>query len=208
MSRSVSAGRQRHRHDRGRIVVEACGRTPSWDVIARPIDPRPQHRIRTWSRTTTFRTRRRSAQRSDRLLSRRSLALQATGAASSVGSSSGPDDGSAETRDERYRQRFYSGGEPRIEPCPAICLRRLAAVDDPPESRSAGCSTKAMTREAMKRAVRTVAPPRVTSATSMIVRPVVTSTRRPARVAASSNVCTPVPTSTVTSTRSPRTRPS
>lgn len=50
----------------------------------------------------------------------------------------------------------------------------------------AGCSTRATTREAMKRAVRTGVPLRVTSVTSTIVLPDVTSTRRPARVATTS----------------------
>jgi hypothetical protein len=51
---------------------------------------------------------------------------------------------------------------------------------------SAGCSTRATTRLAMKRAVRTAVPVRVTSLTSTTPRPVLTSTRRPARVAATS----------------------
>ena len=54
----------------------------------------------------------------------------------------------------------------------------------PVRPRSAGCSTSATRRLAMNRAVRTGVPPRVTSTTSTMVRPVVISTRRPARVAA------------------------
>jgi hypothetical protein len=45
---------------------------------------------------------------------------------------------------------------------------------------------------------------RVTSATSTMLREVVTSTRRPSRVAAISNERTPLPVSTSTSTQSPR----
>ena len=56
----------------------------------------------------------------------------------------------------------------------------------------------------MNLAVRTTVPLRVTSETSTTPRPVDTSTRRPAFVAAISNVCTPLPTSTAISTRSPR----
>ena len=52
-----------------------------------------------------------------------------------------------------------------------------------PSGRAAGCSTRASTREAMNRAVRTGVPPRVTSVTSTIPRPWVISTRRPLRVA-------------------------
>jgi hypothetical protein len=51
---------------------------------------------------------------------------------------------------------------------------------------SAGCSTSATTRLAMNRAVRTAVPVLVTSLTSTMPRPVLTSTRRPARVAATS----------------------
>ncbi len=51
-------------------------------------------------------------------------------------------------------------------------------------SSSDGCSTTAITRACMNRAVRTTSPVRVTSVTSTIPRPVVVSTRRPARVAA------------------------
>jgi hypothetical protein len=47
----------------------------------------------------------------------------------------------------------------------------------------AGCSTSATTRLAMNLAVRTGSPVRVTSTTSTMPRPVVISTRRPARVA-------------------------
>ena len=78
-----------------------------------------------------------------------------------------------------------------------------------PEARSsAGCSTRATTRAAMNRAVRTIVPPRVTSETSTTPRLVATSTRRPAREATISNRCTPLPTSTTISTRSPRMQPS
>ncbi len=74
----------------------------------------------------------------------------------------------------------------------------------PPVAPGGGCSTSATTRDAMNRAVRTGVPPRVTSETSTMVRPVVTSTRRPARVATTSKTLTPLPISTVTSTLSPR----
>jgi hypothetical protein len=60
-----------------------------------------------------------------------------------------------------------------------------------------------MSREAMNRPVRTGVPPRVTSVTSTTPRAVVTSMRRPLRVATMSNVCTVPPVSTTTSTRSP-----
>lgn len=52
-----------------------------------------------------------------------------------------------------------------------------------PRASLAGCSTSATTRLAMNLAVRTGSPVRVTSTTSTIPRPVVISTRRPARVA-------------------------
>ena len=68
---------------------------------------------------------------------------------------------------------------------------------------SAGCSTTATTRAAMKRAVRTARPDRVTSVTSTAPLELVISTCRPARVAKMSKRCTPSPTSTTTSTRSP-----
>ena len=62
----------------------------------------------------------------------------------------------------------------------------------------------AITREAMKRPVRTGVPLRVTSATSTTPRAVVTSTRRPALVAVISKVrASPEPVSTTTSTLSP-----
>ena len=51
---------------------------------------------------------------------------------------------------------------------------------------SAGCSTRATTRLAMKRAVLTAVPVLVTSLTSMMPRRLAISTRRPARVAATS----------------------
>ena len=51
---------------------------------------------------------------------------------------------------------------------------------------SAGCSTRATTRLAMNRAVRTAEPLRVSSVTSTSPRRLTTSTRRPARVAATS----------------------
>jgi hypothetical protein len=69
--------------------------------------------------------------------------------------------------------------------------------------RGAGCSTSASTRLAMNCAVRTAVPPRVTSATVTMPRPVDTSTRRPARVASTSYVRTSPPASMTTSTRSP-----
>ena len=78
----------------------------------------------------------------------------------------------------------------------------LAAAGRPS---SYGCSTMATTREERNRAVRTGCPVRVTSATSTMVREVVTSTRRPERVATISNPRTlPLPVSTSTSTLSPR----
>jgi pimeloyl-ACP methyl ester carboxylesterase len=52
--------------------------------------------------------------------------------------------------------------------------------------RGAGCSTRASTRLAMNRAVRTTLPPRVTSDTVTTLRTIDTSTRRPARVALTS----------------------
>ena len=61
-----------------------------------------------------------------------------------------------------------------------------AGMSSPYAGRGAGCSTKARTRLAMNRAVRTGVPPRVNSVTSTTPRPVRTSTRRPARVAATS----------------------
>jgi hypothetical protein len=64
-----------------------------------------------------------------------------------------------------------------------------------------------MSRLAMNRPVRTGVPPRVTSVTSTTPRAVVTSMRRPARLATISNVCTAPPVSTTTSTRSPFTAP-
>ena len=51
---------------------------------------------------------------------------------------------------------------------------------------SAGCSTRATTRLAMKRAVLTAVPVLVTSLTSMMPRRLAISTRRPARVAVTS----------------------
>ena len=69
--------------------------------------------------------------------------------------------------------------------------------------RPAGCSTRASTRLDMKRAVRTTAPPLVTSITSTTPRPVTTSTRRPARVAVTSYVRDVPPASMTISTRSP-----
>ena len=67
----------------------------------------------------------------------------------------------------------------------------------------AGCSTRARTRLAMNLALRTGSPVRVTSATSTMPRPVVISTRRPARVATISYVREPSSAATTTSTRSP-----
>jgi len=55
----------------------------------------------------------------------------------------------------------------------------------------------------MNRPVRTGVPPRVTSLTSTTPRDVVTSIRRPARVASMTKVCVPWPVSTTASTRSP-----
>ena len=61
--------------------------------------------------------------------------------------------------------------------------RRLGLISSATGSSAAGCSTRASTRLARKRAVRTVLPPRVISLTSTTPRPWVTLTRRPARVA-------------------------
>jgi hypothetical protein len=55
----------------------------------------------------------------------------------------------------------------------------------------AGCSTKAISRLAMNRPVRTGVPPRVTSVTSTTPRAVVTSIRRPFFDATMSKVWTP-----------------
>ena len=60
-------------------------------------------------------------------------------------------------------------------------------------------------RFAMNRAVRTGVPLRVTSVTSTMPRPVLISTRRPFRVAATSYMRTLSPASMTISTRSPRT---
>ena len=68
---------------------------------------------------------------------------------------------------------------------------------------SAGCSTSATTRLAMKRAVLTAVPVLVTSLTSMMPRRLAISTRRPARVAVTSYVWVPSPESMTISTRSP-----
>ena len=87
----------------------------------------------------------------------------------------------------------------------AVCagLRRSSAAG----LRVAGCSTSAMTRLDMNRAVRTGAPDRVTSLTSTSPRRVAISTRRPARLAITSYVRDPVPASTTISIRSPFTPP-
>src|SRR4051794_22499146 len=66
-----------------------------------------------------------------------------------------------------------------------------------------GCSTSASTRLAMKRAVRTGVPVRVTSVTSTTPRRLTTSTRRPARVATTSYVRVAPPASIMISTLSP-----
>jgi hypothetical protein len=80
--------------------------------------------------------------------------------------------------------------------------RRSAAA-----ARGAGCSTSAMTRLDMNRAVRTGPPERVTSLTSTRPRRFTISTRRPARVAVTSNVRESDPASMTISTRSPFTPP-
>src|SRR5207249_1968991 len=81
---------------------------------------------------------------------------------------------------------------------------RRRGASSAPGGSAAGCSTMAITREAMKRPTRTCCPVRVTSATSTTPRPWVTSTRRPALVASISKVwALPVPVSITTSTRSP-----
>src|ERR1700728_3023345 len=61
----------------------------------------------------------------------------------------------------------------------------------------------ATTRVAMKRAVRTGVPVRVSSLTSTTPRRLVISTRRPARVAVTSYVRVPSPESITISTQSP-----
>lgn len=70
-------------------------------------------------------------------------------------------------------------------------------------SRGTGCSTRASTRVAMKRAVRTTDPLRVTSLTSTTPRRTAVSTRRPALEATTSYVLVVSPASTTISTRSP-----
>lgn len=86
---------------------------------------------------------------------------------------------------------------------PSTCQAALRRSSSGRASRWAGCSTKASTRLAMKRAVRTGVPPRVSSVTSTMPRPVRTSTRRPARVAATSYVRVSPLASITISTRSP-----
>jgi hypothetical protein len=71
----------------------------------------------------------------------------------------------------------------------------------------AGYSTRARILLAMKRAVRTGVPLRVTSVTSTMPRPVLISTRRPLRLATTSYVRISPPASMTISTRSPRTNP-
>ena len=90
--------------------------------------------------------------------------------------------------------RRRSPGQPRPGPPVPLSAVPLSA---------AGCSTRASTRLAMNRAVRTTVPPRVTSMTSTTPRPVTTSTRRPARVAVTSYVRDVPPASMTISTRSP-----
>ena len=74
---------------------------------------------------------------------------------------------------------------------PALMRRRVETSTGRSAASAAGCSTSATSRLAMKRPVRTGVPLRVTSLTSTTPRAVVTSTRRPARVATISNVCVP-----------------
>ena len=67
--------------------------------------------------------------------------------------------------------------------CSALPSRRCVVSSALPSPSRAGCSTRATTRLAMKRPLRTGRPVRVTSATSTTPRLVVISMRRPARVA-------------------------
>jgi hypothetical protein len=64
-----------------------------------------------------------------------------------------------------------------------LLVNRRPGVVPSAGQEAAGCSTRASTREAMNRAVRTGVPRRVTSVTSTAPRPWLISTRRPALVA-------------------------
>ena len=86
----------------------------------------------------------------------------------------------------------------------ALGLRGLPGGDAPRSSSlGTGCSTSASTRVAMKRAVRTTDPLRVTSLTSTTPLRTAVSTRRPALLATTSYVRVVSPASTTISTRSP-----
>lgn len=94
-------------------------------------------------------------------------------------------------------------GEGYSTSLPVVILRRVEISTAASRPSCAGCSTSAISRLDMKRPVRTGVPPRVTSLTSTTPRAVVTSIRRPARVASITKVCVPWPVSTTASTRSP-----
>ena len=115
------------------------------------------------------------------------------------------------SRRDSAREARFTGRATRlvrqssVSSCSNRALRRCSRPATGPD---AGCSTIAITRAAMKRPTRTGCPVRVSSATSTTPRAVVTSTRRPARVAEISKVrALPVPASTITSTMSPIIRP-
>jgi hypothetical protein len=104
--------------------------------------------------------------------------------------------------DDRQSNRAWAVAQASLSPAPR--RRRVETSTERSAPSWAGCSTNATRRLAMKRPVRTGVPERVTSLTSTTPRAVVISTRRPARVAAISNVCVPPwPVSTTASTRSP-----
>src|SRR5712691_4745230 len=77
-------------------------------------------------------------------------------------------------------------GETGGSQLPAELGTRGATAAGLPTDREAGCSTSAMTRLDINRAVRTVVPPLVSSLTSIRPRRFTTSTHRPALVAATS----------------------
>lgn len=89
-----------------------------------------------------------------------------------------------------------SGTSPRGRPARPLAYSESSAL-------GTGCSTSASTRFAMKRAVRTTEPVRVTSLTSTTPRRTAVSTLRPALLATTSYVRVVSPASTTISTRSP-----
>jgi hypothetical protein len=102
------------------------------------------------------------------------------------------------------RGRVFGERQSSVSSCSTRALRRRGGASGPAP---VGCSTIAITRAAMKRPTRTECPVRVSSATSTMPRALLTSTRRPARVAEISKVrVPPVPVSITTSTMSPITR--